>query len=58
MPGFNPVDPKQSFPELEERVLARWRRGDVFERSLANREEDYRRAWVHFEAAPAVDIAA
>ena len=25
MPGFNPVDPKQSFPELEERVLERWR---------------------------------
>ena len=38
MPGFNPVDPKQSFPDLEERVLARWRESDVFERSLANRE--------------------
>ena len=35
MPGFEPVDPKQSFPELEERVLARWREEGVFERSLA-----------------------
>ena len=24
MPGFRAVDPKQSFPELEERILARW----------------------------------
>ena len=30
MPGFRPVDPKQSFPELEERVLERWRERDVF----------------------------
>jgi isoleucyl-tRNA synthetase len=38
MPGFRPVDPKQSFPELEQRVLERWRERDVFHRSLANRE--------------------
>ena len=30
MAGFRPVDPKQSFPELEERVLERWRERDVF----------------------------
>ncbi|HWA54708.1 MAG TPA: isoleucine--tRNA ligase [Solirubrobacterales bacterium] len=36
--GFNPVDTKQSFPELEERVLERWRERDVFARSLAQRE--------------------
>ena len=39
MPGFDPVDPKQSFPELEERVLERWRATDVFGRSLAQRAE-------------------
>nr|MBA3865855.1 isoleucine--tRNA ligase [Solirubrobacterales bacterium] len=50
MPGFNPVDPKQSFPELEERVLARWREGDVFERSLANR--DGAEVWSFFEGPP------
>ncbi len=50
MPGFNPVDPKQSFPELEERVLARWCDGDVFERSLANR--DGAEVWSFYEGPP------
>ena len=36
--GFRPVDPKQSFPELEERILERWRERDVFQRSFTNRE--------------------
>ncbi|HEY1237801.1 MAG TPA: class I tRNA ligase family protein, partial [Solirubrobacterales bacterium] len=39
MAGFRPVDPKQSFPELEERVLERWRERDVFDRSLTNRDD-------------------
>jgi isoleucyl-tRNA synthetase len=50
MPGFRPVDPKQSFPELEERVLARWRERDVFARSLANREGA--EVWSFFEGPP------
>ena len=50
MPGFNPVDPKQSFPELEERVLGRWRDGEVFERSLANR--DGAEVWSFYEGPP------
>jgi isoleucyl-tRNA synthetase len=50
VPGFSPVDPKQSFPELEERVLARWRDGDVFERSLANREDA--EVWSFYEGPP------
>jgi isoleucyl-tRNA synthetase len=32
------VDPEQSFPELEERVLARWKERKVFERSLEQRK--------------------
>jgi isoleucyl-tRNA synthetase len=32
-----PVDPRASFPELEERVLARWRDRDVFAESLRRR---------------------
>jgi isoleucyl-tRNA synthetase len=36
--GFRPVDTKQSFPELEQRLLERWREGRVFERSLEQRE--------------------
>jgi isoleucyl-tRNA synthetase len=50
MSGFSPVDPKQSFPELEERVLQRWRDGDVFERSLANREGA--EVWSFYEGPP------
>jgi isoleucyl-tRNA synthetase len=50
MPGFEPVDPKQSFPELEERVLARWREGDVFRRSLENREGA--EVWSFYEGPP------
>jgi isoleucyl-tRNA synthetase len=50
MSGFEPVDPKQSFPELEERVLARWREGGVFERSLAAREGAP--VWSFYEGPP------
>ncbi len=50
MPGFEPVDTKQSFPDLEERVLARWRDGEVFERSLANR--DGAEVWSFYEGPP------
>jgi isoleucyl-tRNA synthetase len=50
MPGFHPVDPKQSFPELEERVLARWRERDVFQRSLVNREGA--EVWSFYEGPP------
>ena len=50
MPGFEPVDPKQSFPELEERVLARWRKEDVFARSLEARAEAP--VWSFYEGPP------
>ncbi len=50
MAGFKAVDPKQSFPELEERVLARWRERDVFHRSLANREGA--EVWSFYEGPP------
>jgi isoleucyl-tRNA synthetase len=50
VPGFQPVDTKQSFPELEERMLERWRDGNVFERSLANR--DGAPIWSFYEGPP------
>jgi isoleucyl-tRNA synthetase len=50
MPGFKPVDPRQSFPELEERVLERWRERDVFARSLAQREGA--EIWSFYEGPP------
>ncbi|MDX6614959.1 MAG: isoleucyl-tRNA synthetase, partial [Solirubrobacterales bacterium] len=50
MTHFRAVDPKQSFPELEERVLERWREGDVFKRSLSNREGAP--VWSFYEGPP------
>jgi isoleucyl-tRNA synthetase len=45
-----PVDPDQSFPELEQEVLARWRERDVFAESLRRREGAPR--WVFYEGPP------
>jgi isoleucyl-tRNA synthetase len=45
-----PVDPSQSFPELEEQVLERWRERDVFAASLRNREGA--EPWVFWEGPP------
>jgi len=50
MPGFKPVNPKESFPELEERVLERWRERDVFQRSLEQREGA--EIWSFYEGPP------
>jgi isoleucyl-tRNA synthetase len=47
---FRPVDPKQSFPELEERILERWRERDVFHRSVAQREGA--EVWGFYEGPP------
>ncbi|MBS1883867.1 MAG: isoleucine--tRNA ligase, partial [Actinobacteria bacterium] len=50
MSGFAPVDPKQSFPALEERTLARWREQDLFARTLAARAEAP--IWSFYEGPP------
>jgi isoleucyl-tRNA synthetase len=50
MPGFRSVDTRQSFPELEERVLERWRERDVFRRSLSQREGA--EIWSFYEGPP------
>ncbi len=50
MAKFRAVDPKQSFPELEQRVLERWRERDVFHRSLRNRESGP--LWGFYEGPP------
>jgi len=50
MPGFRPVDTRQSFPELEERVLERWRERDVFQRSLDQRQGA--EVWSFYEGPP------
>jgi isoleucyl-tRNA synthetase len=38
MPRYQPVDSRQSFPELEEQILERWRERDVFAESQRRRE--------------------
>jgi isoleucyl-tRNA synthetase len=48
--AFKPVDTRQSFPGLEERVLERWRERDVFRRSLAQREGA--EIWSFYEGPP------
>jgi isoleucyl-tRNA synthetase len=48
--GFEQVDPKVSFPELERRILAFWHDADVFRRSLAQREGAPR--WIFYEGPP------
>ncbi|MGH2839901.1 MAG: isoleucine--tRNA ligase, partial [Solirubrobacteraceae bacterium] len=45
-----PVDPQQSFPDLEQRVLARWRERDVFAESLRRREGA--EPWIFWEGPP------
>jgi isoleucyl-tRNA synthetase len=50
MPGFRPVDTRQSFPALEERILERWRKDDVFARQLAAREDA--EVWSFYEGPP------
>jgi isoleucyl-tRNA synthetase len=50
--GFRPVDPKQSFPALEQRVLERWREGDVFARQVAQRRDVGAPVWSFYEGPP------
>jgi isoleucyl-tRNA synthetase len=50
MPSLRPVDPKQSFPELEERILERWRERDIFHRSLERRADAP--VWSFYEGPP------
>jgi isoleucyl-tRNA synthetase len=49
-PPHRPVDPRVSFPALEEQVLERWRERDVFAESLRRREGSP--AWRFYEGPP------
>jgi isoleucyl-tRNA synthetase len=49
-PLYKPVDPKVSFPEMEEAVAALWAEQDIFHRSLRQREG--RPEWVFYEGPP------
>jgi isoleucyl-tRNA synthetase len=45
-----PVDPRVAFPEMEERVLERWRERDAFRESVRRREGSPR--WGFYEGPP------
>ncbi len=47
---YEPVDPQQSFPQLEEGILARWKEKDVFHESMRRREGAER--FVFYEGPP------
>jgi isoleucyl-tRNA synthetase len=47
---FRPVEPRQSFPALEEGILERWRERDVFHESIRRREGAPR--WIFYEGPP------
>ena len=52
MSGFRPVDPKQSFPALEQRGDERWRETDVFHRQLSRRRDAAAPVWSFYEGPP------
>lgn len=35
---YRPVDPKVSFPELEQKILKQWKEGDIFKHSIEQRK--------------------
>jgi isoleucyl-tRNA synthetase len=55
--GFRPVDPKQSFPALEQGILERWRERDVFHRQLSQRREANSPVWSFYEGPPTANGA-
>ena len=50
MSSFRPVDPKQSFPEMEERINAGWKQDRIFERQLEQRKDA--EVWSFYEGPP------
>ena len=52
MSGFRPVDPKQSFPELEQRVLERWTEDRTFERQVEQRRAAGAPIWSFYDGPP------
>ncbi|MGH2807015.1 MAG: isoleucine--tRNA ligase, partial [Actinomycetota bacterium] len=49
-PRYRPVDPKVSFPQLEERIQTRWKDEQIFHRSMSQREGASE--WIFYEGPP------
>ena len=48
--AFNPVDPKQKLPDIEEKVLKFWEENRIFEKSVENRDEN--KPYVFYDGPP------
>src|SRR3990172_1462977 len=47
---FNPVNPKQSFPELENGITDFWKKHKIFEKSVENR--DRKDSYIFYDGPP------
>lgn len=47
---FQPVDPKQSFPQIEEKILKFWEEEQIFEKSVVARKD--KKKFVFFDGPP------
>lgn len=47
---FKPVDPKQSFPELEKKITKFWKENKIFEKSVQNR--DPKNSYIFYDGPP------
>jgi isoleucyl-tRNA synthetase len=52
---FKPVDTRQSFPKMEEEVLAFWKDNEIFKKSVDQRPAD--KTYVFFEGPPTANAA-
>jgi isoleucyl-tRNA synthetase len=50
MPRYRPVETGQSFPDLEQSILERWRERDVFHESVRRRHDAPQ--WIFYEGPP------
>lgn len=47
---FSPVDPKQNFPELEEKVTRFWKENNIFKKSIENRSK--KDSYIFYDGPP------
>jgi len=47
---FKPVDPKQSFPKVENEMLAYWKKNEIFEKSVQARKK--KKKYIFFDGPP------
>jgi isoleucyl-tRNA synthetase len=48
--GFKKVDPKQSFPKMEEEILKFWEENKIFEKSVEKNSTD--KSFIFYEGPP------